>query len=154
MTPEDILTDLSARLRSEGIRFAPADLEAFADASRRSISEHDIESLAQRFRDAQEAAVRVLRRKRVRAWLEGACVAGIGVVFLGFGVLWLLVWIAEWPAATSPANNTASAIWLLIGTFLLAVGGSLMAVACTRAIRTSRRLTSEIARIENPDAIS
>lgn len=103
MKPEDIITDLSAHLRRQGLTFNRADLETFAALARPGPT---IEALAQRFRDSQAAAVRALRRRRVRAWLEAACLAGIAAVLLGAGSLFWLAWVGELPASATGSENT------------------------------------------------
>jgi hypothetical protein len=85
MTPEDFTAELANRLRRKGIEFNPADLNAFAaDVCRTQAPYGDIEVFAERFREAQEAA---LKRKRARACLEAVCFFGIGGVLLGLAAL-------------------------------------------------------------------
>ena len=55
--------------------------------------------------DLAEAEGRVLRSageaivKRLLLWALAALVAGLAVLFVAFGVLWLLAWLVTWPVA-------------------------------------------------------
>ena len=154
MTPEDIITDLSAHLHRQGVTFNRANLDAFAaDMRHEPTIGRDIEALAQRFRDSQEAAARALRRKRVRVWVQQMCAAGIGAVFLGFGVLFWLFLLCDRPSLPS-VGASVDTLMILIGACPSALGVALLAAGFAGAVRTSRRLTAEIDRMEKPDGES
>jgi len=147
MAPEDFTTDLSDHLRRQGVDFDPAAIEAFAANFRREpAADHDIEALADRFREAQVAA---LKRKRARAWLEGMCIVGIGTVLLGLAAI---AWIV--PSSTGEGVEV-EVDWVmvaLIGGGGGVVGIGLLAVGLTSTIFRSHRLSAEIDRTRNPDA--
>jgi hypothetical protein len=140
VTPEDITADLSNHLRSQGTAVDPTALKAFAaDFRDKPAGDRDIEALARRFKDWQRA---VRDRKRAKAWVEGACLAGIGAVFLGIGAIGLLFWIIDRPTTAVDAT-TAATIWFLITGGIMAFGAAIVAFGLVWAIRSSRRLAAE-----------
>ena len=148
MTPDDITAELSDRLRSRGAKFDPAALQAFA-ADLRDQPESDVEELARRFNDWQRA---VRGRKRAKAWVEGACLAGIGLVISGIGALGVLYPIIDSPF---PAGyNTLVVSWFLVTGGITAFGAALVALGLFRAVRASRRLAAEAEQVGDSDAPS
>lgn len=137
MTPENIITDLSARLRGQGVAFNLADLEAFSSTVRRTpAGGHDIEALVERFREAQRIAAESARKQKcAQAWREGAYFAGTGVVLLGLGAwCWTALASAE---VGSPARLTATLLGICGFTAgaALAIAGLMVAVRGSRAAR-------------------
>jgi hypothetical protein len=142
MTPEDISADLSARLRSQGRKFDPAALEAFAaDLRDRPDGDRDIEALARRFDDWQWAVARARDRKRAKAWVEGACVAGIGSVISGIGALGVLCPIIYLPRLFG--NTVADVTWFVVWDGIMAFGAVIVARGLISGFRASRRLAAE-----------
>ena len=132
MTPEDIITELSVRLRRQGISATRADLEAFAAYVRPApTAEPDIDALARRFSGLQAAAAKPLWGKRVLAWAEGPCVAGVGAVLLEIGFGFWLAGFRDYPA--SAREEVLDFLALLVGTCILTAGGLLIAFALVRA---------------------
>ena len=96
----------SRRLSKEIDRIVRPDTVSAAGLPREPTVDSDPKFLAEEFRNRRESAVTVLRRKRVRAWVEGAILSGVGAALaapavwfwfyshgsdLGPGVPWLAV---------------------------------------------------------------
>ena len=142
MTPEDIITDLSARLRSQGTKFDSAALKAFAaDLRDHPNGDRDMEALARRFDDWQRAVGKARDRKAAKAWAEGACLAGIGSVISGIGALGVLCPIIYLPRLFG--NTVADVTWFLVTGGITAFGVALIALGLLSGFRASRRLAAE-----------
>jgi hypothetical protein len=153
MMPDDFATDLSNHLRNQGAAFDPVALQAFAaDQRNKPAGDHDIVALAQRFRDWQHAAARALDRRCAKAWVEGACIAGVGSVILGIGALGVLCPIIGSPPAT--ANYALEVTWFLITGGIMFFGAAIAALGLSRGVRASRRLAADAEQAGDSDATS
>jgi hypothetical protein len=134
MTREDIITELSARLRRQGVTVNRIDLEAFAASVPRPLTANDdIDSLALRFGERQAAA---LRRKRIRAWIRGMALVFIGVAHLTTGALFVAHCLST--AGRAPVGVDVIVV-AIGGIFGITIGGTAIVAGLVIAVRQTGR---------------
>ena len=136
------------RLSKEIDQIIRPDAVSAASSPREPTVDSDLKSLAEEFRNRRDAAVSLLRRKRVRAWVEGAILSGVGTA-LAAPAVWF--WFYSHGSDLGPGVPWVAVA--LVGGLLNMVGGVglLVLVIGIADIVRGWKLSGQIKRIVESD---